>query len=61
MKTEDPNYYKPLHQDGDVTKLLNRSKLVEGWLLCHKSKELKLHIQCKIISMDLGISTGLHT
>ena len=61
MKPEDPNYYKPLLQERDVTKLLNRSKLVEGWLLCNKSKKPKLHIHCKVISMDLGISTELHT
>ena len=44
---------KPLHQDSDVTELLNRSKLVESWLLCNECKKLKFHILLKIISMYL--------
>ena len=54
-------FYKPLFERSKVTKLLNWSKLVEGWLRCDKGKKLKLHIQHKIITMNLDIvSTGLH-
>ena len=54
-------FYKPLQECSNVPKLLNWSKLVEGWLLCDKGKKLKLHIQHKIITMNLDIvSTGLH-
>lgn len=45
----------PLHEHGNVPKLLNRSKLVKGWLLCNKGKKLKFNIKLKFISTNLQI------
>lgn len=38
------NFLVPLQKNSYVTKLLNRSKLMESWLLRSQSKQLKFNI-----------------
>ncbi len=46
-------FYTPLPELSNIPKLLNCSKLVEGWLLCNEGKKPKLHIQHRIITVNL--------
>ena len=57
MKEGTKNVNIPLQERSNVSKLLNRSKLVEGWLLCNQSKKLEFNVQHEIILMNLNVST----
>lgn len=49
----------PMCERTDITELLNRSELVEGFMPCYKSQKLKLYVQSNVILMDLHLSMGI--